>query len=137
MQPRGPDAPANGRIGEVVHRIADDVKTIARDEVELARIELQRVARTAATEAAAVLLGGIVALIGLGLLCVVVVIALEPLIEPLWLRMLIMAIAYMGIGGAVAGHFVKRLKHDATPDLSEPVHQAKATVENIKEGLKG
>ena len=105
-------------MGELLHRISDDVKTIARDEVELARHELERTAKVAAADAAVILLGGIVALIGLGLLCVVAVVALEPLIDPLWLRLLIMAVVYMAAGGTVAGAFAKRLKRDATPDLT-------------------
>jgi hypothetical protein len=113
------------------------VKTIASDEVELAKGELAHTARTATTEAAVVLLGGIVALIGLGLLCLVAVVALEPLISPLWLRLLIMAVVYLAIGGVVAGVFAKRLKKDAVPDFSAPVSEAKRSVGNIKEGLRG
>ena len=40
----------NGRIRAVLHHITDDLKTIAQDEVELARIELQRTTKTAAVE---------------------------------------------------------------------------------------
>lgn len=132
-----PNAEPAGNVSRLVHRITDDVKTIASDEVELAKGELAHTARTAATEAAVVLLGGIVALIGLGLLCLVAVAALEPLISPLWLRLLIMAVVYLAIGGVVAGVFAKRLKKDAVPDLSAPVSEAKRSVGNIKEGLRG
>ena len=64
---------------------------------ELARMELERTAKSAAADAAVVLLGGIVALIGLGLLCLVAVAALEAVIEPLWLRLLIMSLVYLAI----------------------------------------
>lgn len=130
-----PTSESNGRVGELIHRITDDVKTIARDEVELARIELERTAKSAAADAAVVLLGGIVALIGLGLLCLVAVAALEPLIEPLWLRLLIMSIVYLAIGGAIAGVFAKKLGHDAKPDLELPMREAQQTVGAVKSGL--
>ncbi len=125
----------NGRVGELLQQITDDLKAIARDEVELVRLELVHTAKAAAADAAFVLLGGIVGLIGLGLLCGVAVVALEPVIAPLWLRMLIMAIVYLAIGGGVAGAFARRLKRDAVPDLDAPVGQAKRTADRIRDGL--
>lgn len=139
MNPRVPKpstGEANGRVGELVHRITDDVKTIARDEVELARIELEKTAKTAAGDAAVVLLGGIVALIGLGLLCTVAVVALAPLIPALWLRLLIMAVVYLATGGIVAGVFARRLGHDVKPDLDLPRREAQQTVDAVKGGLR-
>jgi len=124
----GEDAP----IGELVHRVTDDVKTIAKNEVELARLELERSVRTAATEAAGVMLGALVALIGLGLLCVSAVDALEPVIAPLWLRLLIMAAVYLAVGGMLAGVFARRLKRDAPPDLSRVAMHAERTVETVR-----
>ena len=127
--------PTNGEIGTLLHRISDDMKTIARGEVELVRDELQRHAKLVAVDAAVVLLGAFVALIGLGLLCVVVVVALAPLIPALWLRLLIMAVVYLVAGGAVAASFGKRMKTDATPDLTVPKVEARLTAQNIKDGL--
>ena len=126
----------NGKVGELLHRITDDVKTIARDEVELARMEIESTAKRAAADAAVVLLGGIVALIGLGLLCVVAVVALEPLISPLWLRLLIMSVVYLVAGGALAGGFAKKLGHDVKPDLDLPKREAQQTVDAVKHGLQ-
>lgn len=127
----------NGRVGELIHRITDDVKTIAKDEVELARMELERTAKSAAADAAVVLLGGIVALIGLGLLCLVAVAALGAVIEPLWLRLLIMSLVYLAIGGVIAGVFAKKLGHDVKPDLELPKREAQQTVDAVKSGLQG
>jgi hypothetical protein len=55
--------PESTGVGGLLHRITDDVKTIAKDELELAKNELAHVAKTAAAESAVVVLGGIVALI--------------------------------------------------------------------------
>ena len=125
----------NGRVGELVHRITDDVKTIARDEIELVRGEIEHSAKLAASEAAIVLLGAIVALVGLGMLCVVVVVALAPLIPALWLRLLIMAVVYLVIGGAIAATFGKRLKHDVVPKLGPASYEARRTIAGVKETL--
>ncbi len=136
MEKRVPNGDARPGVGELVNRITDDVKTIASDELQLAKLELTKSVKTAAGEAAVVVLGGIVALIGFGMLCVVAVVALAPVIPALWLRLLIMAAIYLVAGGAIAGVFAKKLSKDIRPDLSDTVYEAKKTVENIKEGLQ-
>jgi hypothetical protein len=118
----------NGRVSELLHRITDDVKTIAHGEIELVRSEVERTAKTAAVEAAVVLLGGIVALIGLGMLCVCAVVALAPVIPSLALRLLLMAIVYLVVGGAVAASVGVRMKRDIAPDLAVANYEAKSTL---------
>lgn len=123
-------------VGGLLHRIGDDLKILARDELELAKGEMQTTARTAAFEAAALVLGGIVALIGLGLLCLAAVAALEPVIHALSLRLLLMAAVYMVVGGAVAASFAKRLKKDIVPDTTVPAWEAKRTLAGVKYSLQ-
>src|SRR3569623_781402 len=125
----------NGRVGELLHRITDDVKTIAHDEIELVKHELEKTARTAAVEAAVILLAGIVALIGVGLLCVCAVVALAPVITSLALRLLLMAIVYLVVGGAVAASVGVRMKRDIIPDLKVAGYEARSTVAGAKEAL--
>ena len=127
----------NGRVGELLHRITDDVKTIAHDEIELVKTELSHTARVAAVDAAVILLAGIVALIGVGMLCVTVVVALAPVISSLALRLLLMAVVYLIIGGAVAASVGARLKRDIMPDLKVASYEAKTTVANVKEAVSG
>ena len=124
-----------GRIGDLLHRITDDVKTIAKDNLELAKTEITHTARKAAADSAAIVLGGIVALIGFGMLCAAAVAALEPIIPALSLRLLLMAFIYLIGGGIVAGIFAKKLGHDAKPDLTVPTYEAKRTVAGAKEAL--
>src|SRR5258705_7465715 len=88
---------ANG-ASELLHRIADDVKTIARDEIELVTQELRHSAKLAANEAAIVVLGGIVALIGFGLLCVAAVVAIAPLIGSPPVPLEVNAAGYPAVG---------------------------------------
>ena len=126
--------PAHG-AGEILHRIADDVKTIARDEVELVSGELAHSAKVAANEAAIVVLGGIVALIGFGLLCVAAVVGLAPLIGSLAVRLVVMAAVYLVIGGAIAGTLAAKLRRDAVPNLSLAIDEAKHTAQDIKHAL--
>jgi hypothetical protein len=121
---------------ELFHRITDDVRTIARDEIELVRAEMGQVAKRVAAEGAAVMFGGIVALIGLSMLCVAAVVALAPLIASLALRLVLMAVVYGVIGGVLAVTFAVRLRRDAIPNLAVPVHELKATIEGAKETIK-
>lgn len=129
--------PAANGASELLHRIADDMKTIARDEVELVAQELTHSAKLAAYEAAIVVLGGTVALIGFGLLCVAAVVGLAPVIGSLAIRLLIMAGVYLVLGGAIAGTLAARLRRDAVPNLSLVVNEAKRTVEDVRHGLSG
>ena len=123
-------------VGELIHRITDDVKMIARDEIELTKRELAQTAKTAAVESAVIVLGGIVALIGFGMLCVTAVVALAGVIPPLWARLLIMAVIYLVAGGAIAGVFAKKLSGDIKPDLAVPAYEAKRTVAGVKDTLQ-
>ncbi len=131
------EPPAAPNIGDLLHRITDDVKTIASNEVELAKLELTRAAKKSIKDTAGVLFGAIVALIGLSLLAVVAVVALEPMIPQLWQRLLIMSIVYLGTGGGIAAVFGKKLGSDIKPNLELPAREAQQTVEAIKEGLRG
>ncbi len=125
----------SGQFGDLVRRITDNIKTLAKDELELAKGEVTSSAKTAAFEGAAIVLGGIVALIGLGMLCVAAVAALGGWISALWLRLLIMAAIYMIAGGIVAGTFAKRLKQDAAPDTTVVGYEAKRTLAGVKHAL--
>lgn len=126
----------NGRgIGDLLHRITDDVKTIAKDEMELAKGEIQSSAKVAAADAAVIVLGGIVALIGLMMLCGAAVAALEPVIHALSIRLLLMAIIYLVGGAIVAAIFAKRLK-TAKPDMTIANYEARRTVAGVKSSLQ-
>jgi hypothetical protein len=130
-----PDEGTTGRVGDLIHRITGDLKTIARDEIELVKGEVQHHARLAAGEAAVIVLGGIVALIGLGMLCASAVAALGAVIPSLALRLLLMAAIYIVVGGAVAASFGKRLGKDIKPDTTVASYEAQRTIAGVKATL--
>jgi len=136
--PGGVEAGVDGGVTtrDLIHRIGEDVRTIARDEIELVRDEVRRVAKVAVAEGAVVVFGGIVALIGFAMLCVAAVAALEPLIASLALRLLLMAIIYGAIGGVLAATFAMRLRRDIVPDVKTPIHEAKAVIEGAKASIQ-
>lgn len=119
-------------VGGLVQRIGGDLKAIAEDQLALARLELIDGLKEPLADAAAIVLGGVLAIIGFGLACATAVVALEPLIEPLWARMLIMSVAYMAVGALVAGVYIKQLRRDAPPSMSRTKREASRTAEAIK-----
>jgi len=125
-----PSAP--GEVGALMRRIGDGLKTIAEDEVKLARIELIDQLQKPLADAGAIVLGGVLAIIGVGMLCTTAVIALEPLISPLWLRMVLMSIVYFAGGTLVMKAYVKRFQSDAVPELPKTAREAKRTVAAVK-----
>jgi hypothetical protein len=133
----GEDAAPAPEVGELLQEIGRDVKTIASHELELVRNKLSRHVEKTVTRAAVVWLGATVALIGLAMLCVVAVVALAPVLPPLWLRLLVMAVVYIVLGGTVAGVVGARLAKNLLPDLSEPITELKRTARSIEEGLTG
>jgi len=132
------DQESNGdssTIGDLLHRITGDVTKIAKNEVELAKMEMSRTATRIVVETAIILFGAIVALIGLGLLSLVAVVALDAVIPALWLRLLVVSAVYLAAGIAIAMAFIK--KFNVSPNLDLPVREAQQTVDAIKEGLRG
>ncbi len=122
------------RVGELITHIGDDVKTIATGEFELARAKLGDYLSQTVMRAAAMVVGAFVAVVGFAMLCVVVVVALAPLIQALWLRLLLMACVYLVIGGGAAYGFARTLSRP--PDLDREVAQVGHTIDKISAGLQ-
>jgi uncharacterized membrane protein YqjE len=118
-------------IGELLSRVADDAKGIAKDEVQLATVEIRSGVKSIAADTAAMGLGGVVALIGLSMLCVAAVVALAPVIPALWLRLVIMAAVYMALGAAVVAGFARRLRRDSVRP-ARAAREAKRTVDAVR-----
>lgn len=122
------------KVGDLLKHIGEDVKTIAVSELELARTKLGSYLEQTVMKAAAMILGAFVALVGLAMLCVVVVVALAPVIPPLWLRLLIMAGVYIGVGGGATFLFARKMA--APPDLDHEVDEVGQTIDKVSQGLQ-
>ena len=123
-------------LGELAKRLVHDVNTLAKDHVDLARIELGNGLKSAAIDAVAGILGGVTGLIGFAMLCATLVMLLEPVIAPLWARMLISSVVYLVLGGVISLVMIRKLKRDVPPNLSRTKHQAKVTTEVLKEQVQ-
>lgn len=123
------------KVVDVIRDIGKDMKLIAMDELELSRRELSTYLERMILRASAAVVGALVALIGLGMLCVVAVVALEPVIHPLWLRLLLMSVLYLAIGGGMALLFIKRMGALHGPDLHKQISEIGETADAVSAGL--
>jgi len=123
------------KVADLVHDIGHDLRTIAVDEIELANTKLTDFMESLVVKASVALLGAAVALIGLGMLCMVVVVVARPLIEPLWQRLLLMAIVYLAAGGGAVLLYATRLAKMRGSDLALAVAGVDDTVEAVEQGL--
>ncbi len=123
-------------VGELLEGISHDLKTIATDELELAHDKLTSFLEGLVAKAGLAILGATVALIGLGMLCTVVVIIAEPLVHPLWLRLLVMAMFYLATGLTIAVVYARRLAALHGPDLHKQLSEVGDTLDAVSEGLR-
>lgn len=93
---------ANGEptLGDLVMGLTDDVTTLVRKEVELAKAELQESAQEAAKAGGMVAAGGLVAYAGLLFILAALAIALGEWWENYWLGAAVVGLLTAIIGGA-------------------------------------
>jgi uncharacterized membrane protein YqjE len=119
--------PRDRGIGELVKDLANQTSTLVRQEIKLAQAEVAQKGKVAGKGAG--MLGGaaVAALLGLGALTALLIIALDAAM-PLWLAALIVTVLWLVIA-AVLGLAGKNALQAATP----PVPQ---TVETVKEDIQ-
>jgi hypothetical protein len=133
---RAATSSAKPNVAGLLEGIGRDVRTIAVDEIELARGKLTDFMRKLVLDASVALIGTFVALIGLAMLCMVVVVALAPVIPALWLRLLLMSLVYLAFGAGATFLYMRRLGAAQTPDLSAPIAELEQTADAVERGLE-
>jgi uncharacterized membrane protein YqjE len=122
--------PADARdrgIGELVKDLANQTSTLVRQEIRLAQAEVTERGKTAGKGAG--MLGGaaVAALLGLGVLTAMIVIALDGALA-LWLAALIVTVLWLAIAAVLAQSGKKALQASTPP--------APQTVETVKEDIQ-
>jgi len=117
-------------FGELVGEVASQSAALVRDEVALARRELQEKLKTVRSVASFVIIGTITALIAAMALCAAVIIALAEHVGP-WQSALIVGLILGMTAGVIILIGVSRLKRTSL----KPV-QTIETLEENKEWLK-
>jgi uncharacterized membrane protein YqjE len=125
-----PDAPreADRPIGELLKELGDEISTLVRQEIALAKVEIAE--KTKPAVASAGMFGG-TALLGLGAFGALTafLIALIALWVPVWAAALIVTVAYGAVAFVLAQTGKKKL-HEAAPLVPEQ------TAQTVKEDIE-
>jgi uncharacterized membrane protein YqjE len=125
-----PDAPreADRPIGELLRELGDEISTLVRQEIALAKVEIAE--KTKPAVASAGMFGG-TALLGLGAFGAVTtfLIALIALWVPVWASALIVTALY-GAAAFVLAQTGKKKLHEAAPLIPEQ------TAQTVKEDIE-
>jgi uncharacterized membrane protein YqjE len=122
-----PEDPRERGIGELVKDLASQTSTLVRQEIKLAQAEVTEKGKVAGRGAGMLAGAAVAALLMLGTLTAVLVVALDSVL-PLWLAGLIVTVLW-GIVAAVLAQAGRKALEAATP----PVPQ---TVETVKEDIQ-
>jgi uncharacterized membrane protein YqjE len=114
-------------LSQLVQRLGDQLSTLIRDELRLARAELQEKGKKAGVGVGMFGGAGMLVFYGVGLLIAAVTLALALAVEP-WLAALIVGVVLLAIA-AVLGLLGKQKVQEAIPPVPEE------TVQNVKEDI--
>jgi Putative Actinobacterial Holin-X, holin superfamily III len=120
--------------GELVKQLSEQVSTLVRDELKMARLELTRKGKFAGFGVGLYGASGLVALYAIACVIAAVIIAIAGEIRP-WLAALIVGLA-LAVVSAVAALMGRSRMRRATPPMPEQaIEGTKADVEEVKEGI--
>lgn len=127
------DTPGQASTAELIGRLTDDVRTLVRDEIRLAQLELKQKGKHAGIGAGMLGGAGIVALLGVATLIACAVLVLG-LVMPHWAAALIVGIVILAIAGVLAVLGRKQINEAMPPVPGEAIDGVKKDVETVKGG---
>jgi uncharacterized membrane protein YqjE len=105
-------------IGDVVNRISENASLLVREEIELAKAEIEEKVKRIARGAIAGAVAGFFALMGLIMLLEAGAWGINSLVDSVWLGFLIMGVALF-VFAALGGWFAARSFKAGTPPTPE------------------
>jgi hypothetical protein len=121
--------------GELVSQLSEQVSTLVRDELTLARLEMVEKGKRAGVGAGLLGGAGVVALYGVGALLVAAGAALA-LVMPVWLAALIVTVVVFAIAGVAALVGKKQVQQALPPEPEEAMASGKRDVDTVKTAIK-
>ncbi|MBM2617082.1 phage holin family protein [Actinoplanes sp. LDG1-06] len=118
-------------VGQLVNQLSEQVSTLVRDELTLARLEMVEKGKRAGTGAGLLGGAGVIALYGLGALFVTIG-ALLALVMPVWAAALIVTVALFATAGIAALIGKNQVKQAVPPEPVEAMESGKRDVEAVK-----
>jgi uncharacterized membrane protein YqjE len=119
----------------LVNRASSQMSTLVRDEITLARMELVAKAKRAGIGGGLLGAAATLSLYGLGLILALVVVALD-LVWPLWLAVLVVAIAVFAASGLAALAGKRQLQRATPPAPTDAAANVAADVETLKTAVR-
>jgi hypothetical protein len=119
-------------VGELVQLLTTQVSTLARKEVELAKVELQRKGKEAGIGGGMFGAAGLVAVLGLGALTAALILGLATIIDEGWIAALIVGAVYLAVAGVLALAGRARIRKASPLVPEQATESVKEDVEWIK-----
>jgi uncharacterized membrane protein YqjE len=132
----GPARPVTDQsTSELVQRASEQITTLVRDEIALAKTELTEKAKHAGIGVGLLGGGGVLALYGVGALIATLIIVFD-LFLPLWLAALIVTVVLFLVAGILALLGKKQVNRATPPQPHEAIESVKADVDEVKHAVK-
>lgn len=120
---------------ELVQRASEQITTLVRDEIALAKAELTEKGKHAGIGVGLFGGGGVLALYGVGALIATLIIVLN-LFLPLWLAALIMTVLLFAVAGVLALLGKKQVTQAVPPEPKAAIESVKADVDEVKHAVR-
>jgi uncharacterized membrane protein YqjE len=132
----GPPRPVTEQsTAELVQRASEQISTLVRDEIALAKAELAEKGKHAGIGVGLFGGGGVLAMYGVGAMVATAIIALA-LVLPLWLAALIVTVVLFLVAGILALLGKNQVTKAVPPQPQEAVTSVKADVDEVKHAVK-
>ena len=135
------DSRSDAALGDLFRQLAEDSATLVRQEMALAKAELQHNVKSAVRDATRVAMGGGLSLVGALVLVLFLVLALGDALNEYWLGALIVGLVMVLAGGLLAMSSLKKLKGGGlTPErtiqtLKEDKQWAQSEIQQVRKDL--
>jgi uncharacterized membrane protein YqjE len=128
-------SPPAASTSDLVSQAAEQISTLVRDELALAKVELTEKGKKAGVGGG--LFGGaaVLGLYGLGLLLALAVVLLD-LVLPLWLALVIVLVVVLAAAGVAALLGKQKLNAAVPPVPSDAIAGAKTDVQTVKNAVR-
>ncbi len=120
---------------ELVKQLTEQTKTLVKQEMRLAQVELQEKGKKLGLGAGMFGAGGLVAFFGTAALIVALVLALSTALAP-WLAALIVGVLLLAVAGGAAVMGKKQIEQATPPVPEQTVETVKEDVEHVKSSAK-
>jgi hypothetical protein len=127
--------PAEASTAQLVSQMTEQVSTLVRDELALARVEMVDKGKRAGKGAGMLGGAGVLAMYGVGALLVTIGAALATFL-PVWLSALIVTVVVLVIAGVAALMGKKQVQQAVPPAPTAAVDSTKQDVDAVKSAVR-